>query len=301
MLVILQRIMVDFMRKFPIGIQSFAKMRSNNYIYIDKTHFVKKLHDEGCFYFLSRPRRFGKSLFLDTLRQAFLGNKELFKGLFLYDNWDWDKQYQVIYISFGGGVLKNQSELIEREQEIITEQLDKYEIAVTAKSISGQFRQLIQKLNKKSKQRVVVLIDEYDKPILDNITDVTTATAMREELKNFYSVLKDCDEYLELVFLTGVSKFSKVSIFSGLNNLEDLTINKKYSTICGYTQDELEVAFAPELVDVDMQQLKCWYNGYSWGNGSVYNPFDILQFLKNREYKNYWFESGTPSFLIYRS
>ena len=286
------------MRKFPIGIQSFVKMREDGYIYIDKTPFVKHLHEDGCFYFLSRPRRFGKSLFLDTLRQAFLGRRELFKGLFLYDNWDWSKQYPVIYISFGSGVVKSCEELQQRERELIDEHCSRSGISLSAVTVSGRFRQLILQLNQKFQQRIVVLIDEYDKPILDNITDYDTATAIREELKNFYSVLKDSDEYLELVFITGVSKFSKVSIFSGLNNLKDLTINKKYSTICGYTQEELENSFQPELVNVDMERLKRWYNGYSWGNGSVYNPFDILQFLDDKEYKNYWFESGTPSFLI---
>ncbi len=286
------------MRKFPIGIQSFVSMREDGYIYIDKSSFVKQLHDEGKFYFLSRPRRFGKSLFLDTLRQAFLGRRELFKGLFLYDNWDWSQTYPVIYISFGSGVVKNCDELKQRELELIDEHCKQYNISLSAVSISGRFSQLILQLTQKFQQRAVVLIDEYDKPILDNITDHANATAIREELKNFYSVLKDSDEYLELAFITGVSKFSKVSIFSGLNNLEDLTINQKYSTLCGYTQDELESSFEPELVDVDMEQLKRWYNGYSWGNGSVYNPFDILQFLKSKEYKNYWFESGTPSFLI---
>jgi len=285
--------------KFPIGIQSFEKIRTDSYYYVDKTHFVKMLVEEGGgYFFLSRPRRFGKSLFIDTLKQAFLGKKELFKGLYLYDNWDWDKKHPVIHISFGAGVHKNVDELKTTFEEILRDHQKFYQVELTYPSQKGKFKELIKKLAEKYNQKVVVLVDEYDKPILDNIENPEVAIEMRETLKNFYSVLKDADPYLKFVFLTGVSKFSKVSIFSGLNNLEDITINPKYGTICGYTQTELETVFADALERVDLKEVKLWYNGYNFLSEPVYNPFDILLFLKNKDFRAYWFETGTPSFLI---
>ena len=162
----------------------------------------------------------------------------------------------------------------------------------------GKFSELIELIYAKHKKSLVILIDEYDKPILDNIDKPELAVDIREELKNYYSVIKDCDPYLHLVFITGVSKFSKVSLFSGLNNLEDITLNKEFSTLCGYTQQELESVFKDYLQDVDLDEVKTWYNGYSWLGEEVYNPFDVLLFLKNKDFSNYWFETGTPAFLI---
>ncbi len=286
------------MRKLPIGIQSFVEIRTENYYYVDKTPFVKKLVDEGKYYFLSRPRRFGKSLFLDTLRQAFLGRKELFKGLYLENNWNWSVKYPVIYISFGAGVHRKPEELIQTQEAILQRHKEKYQIELKYPGIKEKFFELIQRLREKFNQKVVVLIDEYDKPILDNITKPEVATEMREILKNFYSVLKDADEFLKFVFITGVSKFSKVSIFSGLNNLEDITLNPSYGTICGYTQKELEVVFEDLLKGLDLKEVKRWYNGYNFLSEPVYNPFDILLLLKNRRFRSYWFETGTPTFLI---
>jgi hypothetical protein len=164
--------------------------------------------------------------------------------------------------------------------------------------IAGNFRELIAQAHQATGQRVVVLVDEYDKPILDNITDIATATDMREGLKDLYSVLKDADEYLKFVFLTGVSKFSKVSLFSGLNNLQDITLMPEYSAICGYTQPEVDTVFAPELPGLDREEIRRWYNGYNWLGQGVYNPFDMLLLFRNREFRPYWFETGTPTFLI---
>ena len=286
------------MRKYPIGIQSFKSLRNDGYVYIDKTSFVKRLVDSGKYYFLSRPRRFGKSLFVDTLRQAFLGERELFKGLFLEDNWDWTKKHPVLKISFGSGVHRNLDELRQTMESMLIDWRRHLGIEYEKRGIQNQFSEAIEKAYELYGERVVVLIDEYDKPILDNISNVPLATELREELKNFYSVLKDADEYLKLVFITGVSKFSKVSLFSGLNNLKDITIDASYSSLCGYTQTELEETFAEELKSHDIEKVKEWYNGFSWGNGTVYNPFDILLFIDSGKYKNYWFESGTPSFLL---
>ncbi len=286
------------MKRLPVGIQSFENIRTENYYYVDKTQFVKKLVDEGKYYFLSRPRRFGKSLFLDTLRQAFLAKKELFKGLYLENNWDWSIKYPVIYISFGSGVHRNVQELQETENVILKKHEEKYQIQSDFPSIKDRFADIIEKIYQKYGQKVVVLIDEYDKPILDNINKIEIATEIREELKNFYSVLKDADPYLKFVFITGVTKFSKVSLFSGLNNLKDVTLHGGYATICGYTQAEFEKTFADRLEGVDLDEVRRWYNGYSWLGEPVYNPFDILLFLDLKEFRPYWFETGTPSFLI---
>ncbi|MGA1863056.1 ATP-binding protein [Deferribacter thermophilus] len=286
------------MKKLPIGIQSFKEIRTENYYYVDKTHFVKKLAESGKYFFLSRPRRFGKSLFLDTLKEAFSGNRRLFKGLYLYDNWDWNRKYPIIKISFGSGVVDSSDKLIK----LINYYLDKisrdYDTVLNENLISLKFKELIEKLAAKYNEKVVVLVDEYDKPILDRIDDIDVARENREVLKDFYSVLKDADPYLKLVFLTGVSRFSKVSIFSGLNQLNDITLDKRFSTICGYTQLDLENVFADRLKDFNKDEVREWYNGYSWLGESVYNPFDILLLFDKKSFRPYWFETGTPTFLI---
>ncbi len=286
-------------KKLPVGIQSFVEIRTEGYYYVDKTPFVKKLVDEGKYYFLSRPRRFGKSLFLDTLRQAFLGKRELFEGLFLENHWDWSKKYPVIYVSFGAGVIEDENDLVKQILLILEENQEN--LGITCKHADDYracFYELIKRAVEKFGAKSVVLVDEYDKPILDRIDDLKTASRIREKLKNFYSVLKDADPYLKFCFLTGVTKFSKVSIFSGLNNLEDITISPDYATICGYTQKEFETVFSDRLEGVDLEEVRLWYNGYSWLGEPVYNPFDILLFLRNHEFRPYWFETGTPTFLI---
>ncbi len=286
------------MKKLPIGIQTFEKLITSNYYYVDKTSFIKQLTQEGEYYFLSRPRRFGKSLFLSTIKAAFQGKKDLFQGLYLENSWEWDQVNPVVHVSFGSGVVRNVSELEVSFDEILYDHGLKYNIEYVKQSLKGRFAELIFTLHEKTGQKVVILIDEYDKPILDNIENKDMAVAIREELKNYYSVIKDADPYIKFVFITGVSKFSKVSLFSGLNILEDITLDQKYSDICGYTQDELETVFADFLEGVDLNQVRLWYNGYNWLGKEVYNPFDILLYLKSKVFSNYWFETGTPSFLI---
>jgi len=286
------------MKKLPIGIQSFEEIRKENYYYVDKTHFVEKLASEGKYYFLSRPRRFGKSLFLDTLRQAFLGRKELFEGLYLETNWDWSKKYPVIYIDFAEGVIGSVEVLYKTIESILRRHGRLYGISYEEELLNLRFKELVEKVSEKYDQKVVVLIDEYDKPILDRIEDKNLAIEIREVLKNFYGVLKPLDAYLKFVFITGVSKFSKVSLFSGLNQLQDITLNPAYATICGYTQEEFEKVFSERLSGVDLEQVRCWYDGYSWLGERVYNPFDILLYLAEGEFRPYWFETGTPTFLI---
>ncbi len=286
------------MKKYPIGIQSFEVIRSDDYYYVDKTHFVEKLSESGKYYFLSRPRRFGKSLFLDTLHQAFAGRKEYFKGLFLDDNWNWDEQLPVLHISFGAGIFKDIDSLNSRFNYLLSRFAEEYKVQLKEKNISDRFDELVRKISEKYSRQVVILIDEYDKPILDNIDKPESAIEIREGLKNFYSVIKDLDSCLRFVFITGVSRFSRVSIFSGLNNLKDISLDGRYSAICGYTQDELERVFKEPLKRSDMNAIKEWYNGYNFLGEPVYNPFDVLLYLDTGEFRNYWFETGTPSFLI---
>jgi len=284
------------MKLLPIGIQTFKDIIEGGFYYVDKTHFIPKLTSK--YYFLSRPRRFGKSLFLDTLKEAFSGNKELFKGLYLYDNWNWEKRYPIIKISFASGNIRTSDILLDLMTSQVNRISEKEQINLKEKRPSQMFLELIQKLYEKYNQQVVVLIDEYDKPILDAIENIEVARENREILKDFYSVLKDADPYLKLVFFTGVSRFSKVSIFSGLNQLNDITIDPSFATVCGYTQSELESVFEDRLKDFDKEKIKQWYNGYNWLGESVYNPFDILLLFDKKMFKPYWFETGTPTFLI---
>ncbi len=286
------------MKKLPIGIQNLKEIITEGYYYVDKTHFVKKLQEKGKYFFLSRPRRFGKSLFLDTLKEAFSGNRELFKGLFLYDNWNWDKKYPVVRIDLSGLETSSPKLLQQDITSLIEDIATSYQLKLSKKTPSLKFKELIQKLYEKHNQKVVVLIDEYDKPILDVIEDTQKAKNNREVLKKFFEILKPSDPYLHLVFITGVSRFSKVSIFSGLNQLMDITLLPEFATICGYTQTELETVFQDRIKEFDKEEVKIWYNGYNWLGEPVYNPFDILLLFANKIFRPYWFETGTPTFLI---
>lgn len=285
-------------KRLPIGLQTLSRLMEDGCYYADKSGYAVDLAQTGTYYFLSRPRRFGKSLFLDTLRELFEGNAALFQGLAAETRWDWGKRHPVVRISFGDGVLQSRAQLDERIRELLLDNQRRLGVVCTHNSVSGQLSELILLAHQATGQRVVVLIDEYDKPILDNITDSLTATDMREGLKNLYSVLKGADEHLKFVFITGVSKFSKVSLFSGLNNLEDITVHPRYSALCGYTEAEVDTVFAPELPGLDREDIRRWYNGYNWLGESVYNPFDLLLLFRNREFKPYWFETGTPTFLV---
>ena len=285
-------------KKLPIGIQTLQEIREGDFYYVDKSGFVLQLIDQGKYYFLSRPRRFGKSLFLDTLKELFEGNRLLFQGLAAGDQWDWSVTYPVIRISFGEGVVKSGGELKERITELLRHHQLRLGVVCEAASNAGCFLELIQKTHQKFGQRVVVLVDEYDKPILDNIESSDTALDMREKLKDIYSVIKGADAHVKFAFLTGVSKFSKVSLFSGLNNLKDITIDKRYSAICGYTDSDLDAVFAPELEGLDRDEIRDWYNGYNWTGDAVYNPFDLLLLFDQRQFRPWWFETGTPTFLI---
>jgi len=287
------------LQKLPIGKSTFRTLIEENYVYIDKTDIALRLINHGTYFFLARPRRFGKSLFLDTLRSIFDGDKELFKGLHIYDKYEFSK-FPIIRISFNNGAGKTKEEYQQRVSEILKNNQDDLEISCDETlSIIGCFENLIRQAYKKYNKKVVILVDEYDKPILDNIEDTEVARVMRDELKSFYSVIKGADEYLKFVFITGVSKFSQVSLFSGLNNIEDITLHHNYSTICGYTQSDLEDKFKDHLVGADMKKMKEWYNGYKFLGEGVYNPFDVLLFISNNyKFDDYWFQTGTPTFLL---
>jgi hypothetical protein len=237
---------------------------------------------------------------VDTLKEIFEGNQKLFEGLYIHDKWDWTKKYPVIKFDFAEGMLKSRKDLDEKISEILF--LNETNLGVTTvnKSISGRFAALIKGAREKYGERVVVLVDEYDKPILDNISELSIAKELRDGLKNLYSVLKSQDANLQFVFMTGVTKFSKVSLFSGVNQLKDLTISKSYSSICGYTDNDLQEHFSEYLAGSDPEEVKKWYNGYSWtGPDTVYNPYDILLFLSEEKvFRNYWFETGNPTFLM---
>jgi len=288
--------------KLPIGIQSFAKLREEGFVYVDKTRYVAAMTRHGGACFLSRPRRFGKSLLVDTLDLAFSGRRELFRGLYLdtpESGWDWSRTNPVIRISFGGSAYSNTDTLLEVISARLQEASQRLAVPLPAFQSPGlQLGAFVKAIHDQWNTGVVVLVDEYDKPILDNLHRPELAVGMREILRGFYGVLKDADPYLRFVFLTGVSKFSKAGVFSGLNQLNDLTLNDEFGAVCGYTQTDVDQQFLPLLKDFSPEVVKNWYNGYRWGIEGVYNPFDILQLCFHQRLHSWWFETGTPTFLM---
>ncbi len=286
------------MHKLPIGIQTFSKIREDSCLYIDKTEDAFNLINSYEYVFLSRPRRFGKSLFLDTLHNIFEGKKELFQGLYIYDKWDWEVKYPVIKISWAGD-FKTLDATQETAKRIFRDNQERLGIECDLnESSSSCFATLIKRCYEKYKQKVVILIDEYDKPILDNLDNLQRAKENRDFLRGVYIQLKESDRYIKFVFLTGISKFSKASIFSGLNNLEDISLNPEFGNICGYTHENIKNEFYEYSQDFDLEKIKEWYNGYYFLKDKIYNPFDILKLFKYREFKNYWWESGQSYSLI---
>ena len=287
-------------RKLPIGIQTFRKIREDDCYYVDKTAFILRLTREGKHYFLSRPRRFGKSLLLDTIKELFEGSEELFRGLHVHDHWEWSKRRPVVRLDFGAGDYREPA-LLEAS---VMEQLAAIErragITPEYRTAPGRLAYLLEALHDRSGQRVAVLVDEYDKPILDVLEHKETARANRSYLRGLYATIKTCDAHVEFTLLTGVSKFSMASVLSGgLNNLIDLTLEPEFSAICGYTEADLDAVFAAELPGLDREEIRDWYNGYHWlGEERVYNPFDILLLFDERTFSTHWFETGTPAFLI---
>ena len=297
------------MQKYPIGIQNFQELITGGYLYVDKTALICRLVSRGKYYFLSRPRRFGKSLLVSTLQALYEGKQELFSGLYIGDKWDFSQTNPTLVIYFNQMSLRD----VGLEQSLKTtlrNEARRHNLLLESEGVGFMFQELIEKLHVKTGRKVVVLVDEYDKPIVDYLEELPIAHLNRQLLKSFYGILKPSDEHLEFVLLTGVSKFAKVSVFSDLNNLRDLTLNPQFSDLVGINQDELVLNFKAEISDlasergiteeVFLGQIKHWYNGYSWGGKvSVYNPFSLLNFFAdNGSFQNYWFSTGTPTWLV---
>lgn len=296
--------------KYPIGIQDFEDLQRNGYAYVDKTNFVYKLADEGKYYFLSRPRRFGKSLFLSTLEAYFQGKKELFEGLAIYDlETEW-KKYPIFHIDLNTANFREKDSLYTVLNDYLTTWECKYGTRESEATLALRFKGVIARAAEKEGCGVVILIDEYDKPILQTLRDPELQAEHRAQLKAFYSVLKTQDRYIKFAFLTGVTKFGKVSVFSDLNNLTDISMDHRYISICGMTEKELltnfkeginELASANEDNETEtIDKLRMRYSGYHFEENSeeIYNPFSVLNTLANSRYDDYWFKADTHTFLI---
>ena len=296
--------------KYPIGIQDFVKLRQGGFAYVDKTKFVYKLADEGSYYFLSRPRRFGKSLFLSTLEAYFLGRKELFEGLAIYDMEKEWKSHPIFYIDLNTANFRDENSLYEVLNSHVSVWEEMYGAREYETTLALRFKGVIARAAEKEGRGVVILIDEYDKPILQTLRNQELQEKHRSLLKSFYSVLKTQDRYIRFAFITGVTKFGKVSVFSDLNNLMDISMDQRYISICGMTQDELLYNFREgieklgeaygDTEEETLNKLKIRYDGYHFEEDTVgiYNPFSVLNTLAKLRYKDYWFETGTPTFLV---
>ena len=283
----------------PIGVQSFRKLRQEGRHYVDKTDYIRDLLQLGTHYFLSRPRRFGKSLLVSTLHSLFDCERELFGGLAIESHWNWSEPCPVVHLDLSGGVFHEPGALQRNVGARLGEVEEDAGIEPKYGDAPERLAFLIRQLHRTTGHRVAVLVDEYDKPILDVLDDPAIARTNRNYLRGLYAVIKRCDEHVRFCFLTGVSKFSRVSLFSGLNNLEDITLAPRFSSICGYSESDLDTVFAIELEGLDREQVREWYNGYSWGGDErVYNPFDVLLLLKQRQFRNWWCETGNSEFLV---
>ena len=303
------------MKKLPIGIQNFRKIIEGGYVYADKTEYIYELINSGVCYFLSRPRRFGKSLLLDTIAELFGGDKELFRGLWIYDSDYVFKKHPIIRLDMTLMITKDPSELERSINKRLTEYCEAESLQIEPDAPSERFQAIIRALYAKYDERVVVLVDEYDSPVLDYITQTEMADANRTVIRNFFRILKGMDAFLHFIFFTGVSKFTRTSLFSELNNLNDISLSEDYVNICGFTHKDLTTLFLEHLADLKsmdkfsslpengkdclLDQIHLWYDGYSWdGKTRVFNPFSLLSFFNKKNFLPFWFESGTPSFLI---
>ncbi len=285
--------------RLPTGIQTFGEIRKERLYYVDKTNFAVRLLRQSKHVFLARPRRFGKSLFLSTVRALVEGDRGLFEGLAAYRIWDWSVRHCVLLLDMSQVIATVPGNLDTDVCDQLIDLETEHGVERRHSSAAGRLRHLIHTLHHRSGRRVVVLVDEYDKPIVDALQQADLASAHRDYLRGLYSVVKSCDPSVRFSLFTGVTKFSKASLFSGLNNLRDITLNPAYSSICGYTDRDLDTVFAPELPGLDRDKIREWYNGYSWaGDETVYNPFDILLLFEDRRFKHWWHQTGTPDFLV---
>lgn len=302
---------MEKLRKLPIGVQSFEKIRKGNYVYVDKTKKILQLINEGTYCFLSRPRRFGKSLLISTLKAYFLGQKELFKDLFIDTVEKQWIHHPVIHLDLNSGIYDTEENLRENLNYHLSEFEKQYHITSTTNdTLEARFSNIIKTAYNRSGKGVVVLVDEYDKPLLQTIDNEELHGKFKTILKGVYSVLKTCDEYIRFGMLTGVTKFSQVSLFSDLNNLTDISLDEKYADICGLTVKEIEDNFDEYLHNFAkkeqttkeeiLSQLKAMYDGYHFTEDAdvdIYNPFSVLNALNEQRFRNYWFQTGTPTFL----
>ena len=286
--------------KLPSDFQTFREIREEGCYYVDKTMYAWSLLERGGQNFmLSRPRRFGKSLFVDMLKELFEGNEPLFRGLDIHEHWDWSVRYPVVRLVFGSGDYNDPGRLSEDLMSQLRPVRERIGIEREYSTASAQLRDLVSELHERTGQRVVLLVDGHNKPILDALGKPEVARANRDFLSGVYSVTKSDDAHIRFSFLTGVNAFPKPGIFSGLNNFLDISLDQRYSAICGYTERELDSVFAPELDGLDRDEIRRRYNGYNWlGDENVYNPFDMLCLFRQREFGDYWCQTGSPEFLI---
>ena len=291
--------------------QSFEAVRKANYLYVDKTKHLERLVTTNKYYFLSRPRRFGKSLFLSTLEAYFLGQKELFKDLYIETVEKQWTEYPVIYLDLNSGIYTTEEELYRVLNYPMQRLEQKYSIDVKEPSLSVRLKNIVLTAFEQTGKQVVILVDEYDKPLISTLDNEELHNKYKTILKGVYSILKECDKYIRFGFLTGVTKFSKISLFSDLNNLMDISLDENYTDICGITEEEIKTNFKEHLQafaekenttkeDI-LSQLKAMYDGYHFSKNTdvdIYNPFSLINSLTRREFENYWFQTGTPTFLI---
>ena len=295
---------------YPIGIQSFEEIRNGGYVYVDKTAIIYRLTSTGKYYFLSRPRRFGKSLLVSTMEAYFSGRKELFKGLAMeYLEKEWT-EYPVLHLDLTGSRYTSVSDLIEKLDQHLSAWESTYGVTDKRNDPSARFSDVIDNACIKTGQKVVILIDEYEKPIIDNIDNPELMEQFRRELQGFYSVIKGKDNAIRFAFLTGVTKLGKMSIFSGLNNLNDISMDARYADICGISEQELKSYFGESVKTLaemnGLSEEECYkklasmYDGYHFHYRSpgIYNPFSLLNTFNANEFRMYWFETGTPTFLV---
>ncbi len=295
---------------YPIGIQSFSEIRERGFVYIDKTAGIYKMVSSGNFYFLSRPRRFGKSLLVSTMEAYFSGKKELFKGLAIDSlEKDWT-EYPVLHFDFSGKSYSQQDSLSDVLNIQLKQMEEDFEVDVISSACDSRLKGIIEAAYKKTGRKVVILVDEYDKPIIDNLTRPELRELFRETLEGFYGTLKTKDEFIRFGFLTGVTKIGKMSVFSGLNNIQDISMRVEYSDICGISETELKSYFSESVKSLadanDLTENECYgklarmYDGYHFHQNSsgIYNPFSLLNTFNSNEFGEYWFETGTPSFLV---
>lgn len=302
--------MISMELKYPIGDQSFESIRSSGYVYVDKSQYIEKLLGKAKYYFLSRPRRFGKSLFLSMLKFFFEGRRDLFKGLYADSmDWDWDP-FPVFYLDLNTQRYKEAPQFEDAINLFLTSNEQKFGVEKIYNDISSRFSYLIKTVAERTSKKVVILVDEYDKPLVHNLTDNNLFNRNRDRLADLYANFKSSADYIQMVFMTGVSRFGKLSVFSGLNNISDISFLDEFGSICGITEDELLRYFRPGIslladklghsFEEELADMKRWYDGYHFSEDcpDIYNPFSVLQLLSNKKYGNYWISSGTPSILV---